>query len=459
MEERFPLEKPHGSGDGAESLSPFGSSAPKRRVHSPSSSNKPVPRSPRKRLRFSGTAPKPPSFITAHPLVSVEEAALLPALVSAPCGQFAEFERATDRLFTSTHGVSRTRVQPSACGDGGSQASLSPLGAAGDGPQHTPSSQPGGSATPYAYESIASSQEDPSGSMEPSEASRVNKSEAGGASLRLTTRYVAFAYFLVRDVVRKLKARYDIVDEALDVFFSCMKGHNMRNRSIEGIAAASVFLALRRCSAARSLADVAGASSVSVKELNRHIKLVDDTLTHESLMHATTGAAVATAGGGGGGGADGGVGDAGLDVSLAGDGSGGDALPTSAMSMEATIRVILLEACGALGTREATGHLAAKLALALPQHVHARCGEAHGIRGTLTARVVAAVGVWLAGLLEEDLLDAKDVCHALSVPPSQLTPVMHRVAAPDLLALLPSSYTPVLALGQILPAIRYHFPT
>jgi transcription initiation factor TFIIB len=87
-------------------------------------------------------------------------------------------------------------------------------------------------------------------------------------------RNLAFALSEITKIANSLSLPKSIFETASVIYRKAVKEHLIRGRSIQGISAASVYIACRQCGLARTLDDIAAASSVSKKEIGRSYRFL-----------------------------------------------------------------------------------------------------------------------------------------------------------------------------------------
>lgn len=87
-------------------------------------------------------------------------------------------------------------------------------------------------------------------------------------------RNLAFALSEITKIANSLSLPKSIFETASVIYRKAVKEHLIRGRSIQGISAASVYIACRQCGLARTLDDIASASSVSKKEIGRSYRFL-----------------------------------------------------------------------------------------------------------------------------------------------------------------------------------------
>ena len=87
-------------------------------------------------------------------------------------------------------------------------------------------------------------------------------------------RNLAFALSEITKIANTLSLPKSIFETASVIYRKAVKEKLIRGRSIQGISAASVYIACRQCGLARTLDDIAAASSVSKKEIGRSYRFL-----------------------------------------------------------------------------------------------------------------------------------------------------------------------------------------
>jgi transcription initiation factor TFIIB len=91
-------------------------------------------------------------------------------------------------------------------------------------------------------------------------------------------RNLAFALSEITKISNNLSLPKSIFETASVIYRKALKKRLFRGRSIQGISAASVYIACRQCGLARTLNDIAAASNISRRELGRSYRfLVNET--------------------------------------------------------------------------------------------------------------------------------------------------------------------------------------
>ena len=89
-----------------------------------------------------------------------------------------------------------------------------------------------------------------------------------------TERNLAFALSQILKVTNNLSVPRSISETASVIYRKAVKERLVHGRSIQGISAAAVYIACRQCGLARTLVEVAGASSISKKEISRSYRFL-----------------------------------------------------------------------------------------------------------------------------------------------------------------------------------------
>jgi len=87
-------------------------------------------------------------------------------------------------------------------------------------------------------------------------------------------RNLAFALSEITKIANNLSLPKSIFETASVIYRKAVKEHLIRGRSIQGISAASVYIACRQCKLARPLDEIAGASNISKKEVGRSYRFL-----------------------------------------------------------------------------------------------------------------------------------------------------------------------------------------
>ena len=91
-------------------------------------------------------------------------------------------------------------------------------------------------------------------------------------------RNLAFALSEITKISNNLSLPKSIFETASVIYRKALKKRLVRGRSIQGMSAASVYVACRQCGLARTLNDIAAASNISRRELGRSYRfLVNET--------------------------------------------------------------------------------------------------------------------------------------------------------------------------------------
>ncbi len=89
-----------------------------------------------------------------------------------------------------------------------------------------------------------------------------------------TERNLAFALSEITKIANNLNLPRNILETASVIYRRAVKERLIRGRSIQGVTAASVYLACRQCKLARTLEEIAQASNVSKKEVGRSYRFL-----------------------------------------------------------------------------------------------------------------------------------------------------------------------------------------
>jgi transcription initiation factor TFIIB len=87
-------------------------------------------------------------------------------------------------------------------------------------------------------------------------------------------RNLAYALSEMTKIVNGLSLPRSVFETASVVYRKAVKGNLIRGRSIQGMTAASVYIACRQCGLARTLEEIAKASKVSKKEIGRSYRFL-----------------------------------------------------------------------------------------------------------------------------------------------------------------------------------------
>jgi len=96
------------------------------------------------------------------------------------------------------------------------------------------------------------------------------RSKVSGA----TERNLAFALSELTKVTYKLNLPRNVLETAAVLYRRIVRQRLIRGRSIQGVAAASVYMACRQCNVIRTLEEVAGAAHISKKEGGRNYRFL-----------------------------------------------------------------------------------------------------------------------------------------------------------------------------------------
>ena len=89
-----------------------------------------------------------------------------------------------------------------------------------------------------------------------------------------TERNLAFALSEITKIANNLNLPKNILETASVVYRKAVKERLIRGRSIQGVTAAAIYLACRQCRLARTLEEIAQASSVNKKEVGRSYRFL-----------------------------------------------------------------------------------------------------------------------------------------------------------------------------------------
>ncbi|PIU60237.1 transcription initiation factor IIB [Candidatus Bathyarchaeota archaeon CG07_land_8_20_14_0_80_47_9] len=89
-----------------------------------------------------------------------------------------------------------------------------------------------------------------------------------------TERNLAFALSEITKIANNLNLPRNILETASVVYRKAVKERLIRGRSIQGVTAAAIYLACRQCGLARTLEEIAQASSMSKKEVGRSYRFL-----------------------------------------------------------------------------------------------------------------------------------------------------------------------------------------
>ena len=89
-----------------------------------------------------------------------------------------------------------------------------------------------------------------------------------------TERNLAFALSEITKIANNLSLPKNILETASVIYRRAVKERLIRGRSIQGVTAAAIYLACRQCKLARTLEEVAQASTVSKKEVGRSYRFL-----------------------------------------------------------------------------------------------------------------------------------------------------------------------------------------
>jgi len=89
-----------------------------------------------------------------------------------------------------------------------------------------------------------------------------------------TERNLAFALSEISKIANGLNLPKNILETASVVYRKAVKEHLIRGRSIQGVTAAAIYMACRQCNLARTLDEIAEASSIDKKEVGRSYRFL-----------------------------------------------------------------------------------------------------------------------------------------------------------------------------------------
>jgi len=89
-----------------------------------------------------------------------------------------------------------------------------------------------------------------------------------------TERNLAFALSEITKIANNLNLPKSILETASVVYRKAVKERLIRGRSIQGVTAAAIYLACRKCALARTLEEIAQASTVNKKEVGRSYRFL-----------------------------------------------------------------------------------------------------------------------------------------------------------------------------------------
>ncbi|KPV62489.1 MAG: Transcription initiation factor IIB [Candidatus Bathyarchaeota archaeon BA1] len=89
-----------------------------------------------------------------------------------------------------------------------------------------------------------------------------------------TERNLAFALSEISKIANNLNLPKNILETASVIYRKAVKEHLIRGRSIQGVTAAAIYVACRQCGLARTLEEIAIASSINKKEVGRSYRFL-----------------------------------------------------------------------------------------------------------------------------------------------------------------------------------------
>ncbi len=89
-----------------------------------------------------------------------------------------------------------------------------------------------------------------------------------------TERNLAFALSEITKISNALNLPKNILETASVIYRKAVKEHLIRGRSIQGVTSAAIYVACRKCGIARTLEEIAQASSINKKEVGRSYRFL-----------------------------------------------------------------------------------------------------------------------------------------------------------------------------------------
>jgi transcription initiation factor TFIIB len=89
-----------------------------------------------------------------------------------------------------------------------------------------------------------------------------------------TERNLAFALSEISKIANGLNLPKNILETASVIYRKAVKEHLIRGRSIQGVTSAAIYVACRQCGLARTLEEIAQASSINKKEVGRSYRFL-----------------------------------------------------------------------------------------------------------------------------------------------------------------------------------------
>ncbi len=89
-----------------------------------------------------------------------------------------------------------------------------------------------------------------------------------------TERNLAFALSEISKIANALNLPKNILETASVIYRKAVKEHLIRGRSIQGVTSAALYVACRQCGLARTLEEIAQASSINKKEVGRSYRFL-----------------------------------------------------------------------------------------------------------------------------------------------------------------------------------------
>jgi len=89
-----------------------------------------------------------------------------------------------------------------------------------------------------------------------------------------TERNLAFALSEISKIANSLNLPKNILETASVIYRKAVKEHLIRGRSIQGVTSAAIYMACRQCNLARTLDEIAEASTIDKKEVGRSYRFL-----------------------------------------------------------------------------------------------------------------------------------------------------------------------------------------
>ena len=103
---------------------------------------------------------------------------------------------------------------------------------------------------------------------------RLRKWHARSKVYGATERNLAYALSELLRIVNKLNLPKNVLETASVIYRKVIKSKLIRGRSIQGVAAAAIYMACRECNVIRTLDEVAKAANISKKEAGRNFRFL-----------------------------------------------------------------------------------------------------------------------------------------------------------------------------------------